>query len=138
MKEKVQIQFGMVFFLLLIIFCGQRVKKTTFQEQIRNHNIHGKILKEQNCTYMKKNYHGKLSNQQQKEITEKWLNLFHGDVVAEWEIEGMQNYYIKTKKLQKGIVVGEDVINLNIAFSYHEQAQKTICYIATPILNLDY
>ena len=48
MKEKVQIQFGMVFFLLLIIFCGQRVEKTTFQEQIRNHNIHGKILKEQN------------------------------------------------------------------------------------------
>lgn len=138
MNRTLQHLTGVTILVILFLLCGQREQKATFQEQIRNGNVQGEILEEQDCTYLKESYNGKLSNKQQKDIMEKWLTYFSGDLVAEWEIEGMKNYYITARKMQKGIVIGGAVINLNIVFSYQEQVQQTICYVATPVLNLDY
>ena len=46
--------------------------------------------------------------------------------------------YGNTEKIEEQIHTNENNINMQVAFVYEEEKQRTRCYIGTPILNHEY
>ena len=83
-------------------------------------------------------YQGKLSLLEKNSVTDQILDTLQAEVTAENRTESIFTVYAYTPNISKSIEVEGDKVNLNIAFSYNEDKDETVVYLATPIINEDY
>lgn len=81
---------------------------------------------------------GKLTQEEQKEMAEQIFRKLSAKQVFSCQVEGMQSFYGQSEQIREKIHTNGVDVNLQVAFSYEEEKQRTICYIGTPILNNEY
>lgn len=107
-------------------------------------DVWNKKMKENEVTDYKDYYYrtfcfdGKLTKGEQKQAARQYLQYFGVEKIKESEIEGMENVYGYTKKIENSTIVENKKINFHVALAYEEQENKTRLYLATPFLNTDY
>lgn len=83
-------------------------------------------------------YDGKLSLKERNEIVDKLLADMQGQIVNQNRSETIYTVYAYTSLIGEYMTVEGDRVNMNLVFTYDEQNDKTILYLATPILNEDF
>lgn len=71
-------------------------------------------------------------------VTDHFIELLHGKIVAQNRTEELYTIYAYTKDVKDSIILGGKRVNLNISSFYDEEKDKTCFYIATPIINASY
>lgn len=83
-------------------------------------------------------YQGNLSETECKAEVNKLLNKLQGKIISQGSIDGNYTTYAYTNLVKDYINIENNRVNLNIAFNYDEEKNKTNLYVGTPIYNLDY
>lgn len=102
-----------------------------------------RLLKMRNLTAtsnlnLKGSRNGKMSLNEKKEITDRLFQSLNASVVEAVREEDLYTVYGYSDLLQNSFSYGENEINLNLAFSYQEEAAKTVFYLAMPYVQIDY
>ena len=102
-----------------------------------------RLLKMRNLTAtsnlnLKGSRNGKMSLNEKKEITDRLFQSLNASVVEAVREEDLYTVYGYSDLLQNSFSYGENEINLNLAFSYQEEAAKTVFYLAMPYVQMDY
>lgn len=83
-------------------------------------------------------YKGQLTEEECKTEVDKLLNTLQGKIISQGIVEGNYTTYAYTNLVKDYLTVEDKRVNLNIAFSYDEEENRTNLYIGTPIYNQDY
>ena len=83
-------------------------------------------------------YNGKLDAAQKDKITDQFMRNLQANVVVQNKEEELYTVYGYTGLIGDYIKSEGKKINVNLAFTYDEEQNKTKLYVATPILNQDY
>lgn len=83
-------------------------------------------------------YEGKLSLLDKDKIANGILDQLQAKVIIENRSDGIYTIYGYTQNLDNSLNVEGERVNLNIGFSYDEKKEKTMLYLASPIINEDY
>ena len=102
-----------------------------------------RLLKMRNLTAtsnlnLKGSRNGKMSLNEKKEITDRLFQSLNASVVEAVREEDLYTVYGYSDLLQNSFSYGENEINLNLAFSYQDEAAKTVFYLAMPYVQMDY
>lgn len=83
-------------------------------------------------------YNEMLTLEEKNTITKGILDKLQGKVVRENRSDTLYTVYAYTPMVDEYISVEKERVNVNVAFSYDEETQKTMLYMASPIINMDY
>lgn len=83
-------------------------------------------------------YAGEFAKEKWNTFTDDILKSLGARVVAENRSEKLFSVYAYAADVAKGIAIGNDEININIAINYNEAAGQTRVYLATPIIGMEY
>lgn len=87
---------------------------------------------------IKGNIEGKMSADVQRGLGETLMNRLGADKVFDKVNEEMYNLYAYNRNMNQYISIGQDKINVNVAFAYNELENMTYVYVGSPIVNYDY
>lgn len=80
-------------------------------------------------------FDGDLSLEEKERIAELLVDELQGEAAMKYEEDGILNVYAYTGLINEYIVSLGSKVNIQIAITYDEEADKTKVYLATPILN---
>lgn len=80
-------------------------------------------------------FNGTLSREEKDRISELLVKELQGETAIRYEEEGIYTVYAYTGLINEYIVSAGSKVNIQIAITYDELTQKTVVYLATPILN---
>ncbi len=80
-------------------------------------------------------FNGELSSEEKGRISDLLVKELQGEIALRYEEEGIYTVYAYTGLINEYIVSAGSKVNIQIAITYDEQTQKTIVYLASPILN---
>lgn len=81
---------------------------------------------------------GKLSLEQQDQLTDRLFHYLKAKEVDSVKEKELYTVYGYSGLLKDSVAYGDNEINLNLAFSYEEEKDVTIFYLAMPYLRTDY
>lgn len=83
-------------------------------------------------------YKQMLTLKEKNEITDEILSVLQGKVVKDNRSDTMFTVYAYTPMIDEYISVDKNRVNVNVAFSYDEEAKRTMLYMASPVISFDY
>ena len=83
-------------------------------------------------------YLGKLTLEHRNEIADQMIRKLKARVTYENRVEDFYTIYAYTGGVKDYINVGDSKVNIQVAMNYNEVQDKTVVYLATPILNGSY
>lgn len=83
-------------------------------------------------------YDRQLTLEEKNEIANEMIGTLQGKVVTEHRGDSLFTIYAYTPLVSEYIMSKGSRININVAFTYDEYNEKTVIYVASPILNTDY
>ena len=81
---------------------------------------------------------GKLTKKEQEKVGREIFKQLSVKQLFSCQLDEMVNLYGNTEKIEEQIHTNDNNINMQVAFVYEEEKQRTRCYIGTPILNHEY
>ncbi|MDF2541935.1 MAG: putative rane protein [Herbinix sp.] len=80
-------------------------------------------------------YLGRIDTEQKREMANDMIHELQGETAIEYEEGNVYTAYAYTGMIKEYIVSAGNKVNIQIAITYDESADKTTVYLATPILN---
>lgn len=81
---------------------------------------------------------GNLTKKEQEKVGREIFKQLSVKQLFSCQLDEMVNLYGNTEKIEEQIHTNDNNINMQVAFVYEEEKQRTRCYIGTPILNHEY
>ena len=83
-------------------------------------------------------YDGEFDEDKCNKLTDEILEDLGAEVVVENRAKELFSVYAYAANMTRGIAIGNDEINLNIAINYNEATKQTRVYLAAPIVDMEY
>lgn len=81
---------------------------------------------------------GKMTLSEKREVTDRLFQSLHAKEVEAVREEELYTVYGYSSLFDESVSYGENEINLNLVFSYDEEKEETIFYLAVPYVQMDY
>lgn len=81
---------------------------------------------------------GSLTLEEKEQIADRLVSDLKGETALKYDESGIYTVYAFTGLIDEYIVSMGSRVNIQVAISYDEQADKTMVYLATPILNVSW
>jgi hypothetical protein len=78
---------------------------------------------------------GRLTEEEMAEKTQDFLDIMHASQVLEEQFGNVYTVYGYTSDLSDYVYQNEEKVNVNIAFSYDEEADETRIHMAVPFVD---
>lgn len=81
---------------------------------------------------------GEMSLEERQQVTDRLFHSLEAREIESVKEEELYTVYGYSNLLKDSIAYGENEINLNLAFSYDEEEEKTLFYLSMPYIKMDY
>lgn len=96
------------------------------------------VKEQQTILRFRRDCEGELTEEEKEKEVEEILEYLEARTVEKYSEKAVLNVYAYTGLLKEYLTVNNNRVNINVAVTYDEIEDRTIIYLATPILNEDY
>ena len=104
----------------------------------KDEEVSTSIISQNLYMVIKGKIYGEIDKGQENKIAKGILKSFQAKEIFNGQNDEHMNVYGYTEILSDYVAIGNDKININIAFSYNEKENITYVYVGSPIVNYDY